>query len=194
MAPAKQSTAATFRNIQRPYHRTGENRRIVNKNHKTPECSNGYRQKTLGNCLHLAPNSRQHLALRSCAHLAAHGEAHITRNSRAHIGSNSRAHIVATIRGHLGDVNTGQTSGQLATFKAATSRLHLRPPRVGNNNPGARLFTFKAANPPMIRGSDGAQLFISEKLINDNRLVQMYYYAGKRITAWTSIDTTLAGP
>ena len=45
MAPAKQSTAATFRNIQRPYHRTGENRRIVTKNHKTPECSNGYRQK-----------------------------------------------------------------------------------------------------------------------------------------------------
>jgi hypothetical protein len=48
MAPAKQSTAATFRNIQRPYHRTGENRRIVTKNHKTPECSNGYRQR--GRC------------------------------------------------------------------------------------------------------------------------------------------------
>ena len=45
MAPAKQSTAATFRNNQRPYHGTGENRRIVTKNHKTPECSNGYRQK-----------------------------------------------------------------------------------------------------------------------------------------------------
>jgi hypothetical protein len=124
MAPAKQSTAATFRNIQRPYHGTGENRRIVNKNHKRPECSNGYRQKNLGNCLHSVPNSRQHLALRSCAHLVAHGE--------AHIGSNSRAHILSTIRGHLGDTNTGQTSGQLATFKGATSRLHLggqiRPP------------------------------------------------------------------
>ena len=152
MAPAKQSTAATFRNIQRPYHRTGENRSIVTKNHKTSECSNGYRRKTLGNCLHLVPNSRQHLALRSCAHLAAHGEAHLTRNSRAH--------IVATIRGHLGDANTGQTSGQLATFKAATSRLHSRPTRVGNNNPGARLFTFKAANPPMIRGLYGKQFFI----------------------------------
>ena len=60
MAPAKQSTAEIFRNIQRPYHRTGENRSIVNKNHKAPECSNGYRQKNLGNSLHLAPNSRQH--------------------------------------------------------------------------------------------------------------------------------------
>jgi hypothetical protein len=168
MAPAKQSTAATFCNIQRPYHRTGENRRIVTKNHKTPECSNGYRQKNLGNSLHLAPNGRQHLALRSCAHLATYGEAHLTRNSRAHIvahgrahiGSNSRAHIVATIRGHLGDANTGQTSGQLATFKGATSRLHLRAPRVGNNNPGARLFILKAANPPMIRGSDQKQFFI----------------------------------
>ena len=135
----------TFRNIQRPYHRTGENRRIVTKHHKRPECSNGYRQKTLDNCLHLTPNSRQHLALRSCAHLAAHGEAHLTRNSRAHIvahsrahiGSNSRAHIAATIRGHLGDANTGQTSGQLATFKAATSRQHTRPARVGITNPGA---------------------------------------------------------
>jgi hypothetical protein len=45
ISPAKQSTAAIFRNIQRPYHRTGENRRIVTKNHKTPECINGYRQK-----------------------------------------------------------------------------------------------------------------------------------------------------
>lgn len=160
MAPAKQSTVATFRNIQRPYHATGENCRIVTKNHKTPECSNGYRQKTLGNCLHSVPNSRQHLVLRGCAHLVAHGEAHLTRNSRTHIGSNSRAHIVATIRGHLGDANTGQTSGQLATFKGATSRLYLRPTRVGNNNPGARLFTFKAANPPMIRGFYGKQFFI----------------------------------
>jgi|LakMenEpi03Aug12_release.lakeMendotaPanAssembly.Ray.scaffolds.fasta_scaffold799268_1 hypothetical protein len=97
-------------------------------------------------------NSRQHLALRSCAHLAAHGE--------AHLGSNSRAHIVATIRGHLGDANTGQTSGQLATFKGAASRLHLRPTRVGNNNPGARFFILKAANPPMIRGLYRKQLFI----------------------------------
>ena len=48
MNTAKQSTAATFRNIQRPYHGTGENRRIVNKNHKTPKCSNGYRQR--GHC------------------------------------------------------------------------------------------------------------------------------------------------
>ena len=77
------------------------------------------------------PNSRQHSALRGCAHLAAHGEAHLTRNSRARIGSNGRAHIVATIWGHLGDANTGQTSGQLATFKSATSRLHSRPPPVG---------------------------------------------------------------
>jgi len=42
---AKRSTAATFRNIQGPYHATGENRRIVTTCHKTPECSNGYRQK-----------------------------------------------------------------------------------------------------------------------------------------------------
>jgi len=84
MAPAKQSTAATFRNIQRPYHATGENRRIVTKNHKTPECSNGYRQKTLGNCLHLRPNSRQHSALRGCAHTVAHGRAHLAAHGRAH--------------------------------------------------------------------------------------------------------------
>lgn len=44
MPPAKQSTAATIRNNQRPYHRTGRNRGIVTKHHKTPECSNGYRQ------------------------------------------------------------------------------------------------------------------------------------------------------
>jgi hypothetical protein len=82
---------------------------------------------------HLARNGWHHLARTSehrklegvsLHHLAAHGEAHLTRNSRAH--------IVATIRGRLGDANTGQTSGQLATFKAATSRLHLavqiRPP------------------------------------------------------------------
>ena len=39
------ASRATFRNIQRPYHRTGENRRIATRNHKTPECSNGYRRK-----------------------------------------------------------------------------------------------------------------------------------------------------
>jgi hypothetical protein len=44
-ATAQKSNAATFRNIQGPYHRTGENRRIVTVCHKTPECSNGYRQK-----------------------------------------------------------------------------------------------------------------------------------------------------
>ena len=131
MAPAKPSTAAvTFRNNRGPYHETGENRRIAKNCNNRAECSNGYRQKNLGNCLHLVPNSRQHLAPRSYAHLAAHGE----------------AHTVAIIRGHLGDANTGQISGQLATFKSATSRLHLRPTRVSNNNTGARLFilyTFK---------------------------------------------------
>ncbi len=45
MAPAKQSTVAIFRNNQRLYHGTGENRRIVRKDHKMPKCSNGYRQK-----------------------------------------------------------------------------------------------------------------------------------------------------
>jgi hypothetical protein len=55
MAPAKQSSAATIRNNQRPYHRTGENRRIVTKHHKTPECSNGYREK---GCKHGRRNNR----------------------------------------------------------------------------------------------------------------------------------------
>ena len=45
MPPTHQSTVATIRNNQRPYHRTGENRRIVTKHHKMPECSNGYKQK-----------------------------------------------------------------------------------------------------------------------------------------------------
>ena len=131
MAPAKQSTAATFRNIQRPYHRTGENRRTVTKHHKAPECSNGYRQKILGNCLHLTPNSRQHLVPRDCPHIVAHGRAHLARNGRAHLAAHSSAYIVATIRRRLGDANTGQTSGQLATFKGHASRLHSRSPPVG---------------------------------------------------------------
>jgi hypothetical protein len=117
---------------------------------------------------HLARESRHHPARESRHHLAARGETHLARNSRAHIvahgrahiGSNSRAHIVATIRGHLGDANTGQTSGQLATFKADTSRLHLGPTRVGNNNPGAQFFALNAANPPTIRGLYGKQFFI----------------------------------
>jgi len=67
--------------------------------------------------IYLTHNSMQQLAAHGRAHLAAHGEAHITHNSRAH--------IVATIRGHLGDANTGQTSGQFATFKGHVSRLHL---------------------------------------------------------------------
>jgi hypothetical protein len=46
MSPTHQSTAATIRNNQRPYHRTGKNRRIVTKHHKTPECSNGYRLRS----------------------------------------------------------------------------------------------------------------------------------------------------
>jgi hypothetical protein len=138
MAPAVLASAATFRNNAGPYHAGA---RFSGRRH-------------ILKCLHLTPNSGQHLTLRSCAHLAAHGEAHLTHNSRAHIaahgrahiGSNSRAHIVATIRGNIGNINARQTSGQLATFKGATSRLHLRPAPVGNNNPGAQffiLYTFK---------------------------------------------------
>jgi hypothetical protein len=155
MAPAKQSTAATFRNISA---RTMAPAVLASgatfRNNAGPYHAGarfGGRLHIL-KCLHLRPNSRQHLAPRNCTHIVAHG--------RAHIGSNSRAHIVATIRGHLGDANTGQTSGQLATFKADTSRLHLGPTRVGNNNPGAQFFALNAANPPTIRGLYGKQFFI----------------------------------
>jgi hypothetical protein len=75
-----------------------------------------------------------------------------------------------------------------------TSRHHTRPARVGITNLGAQFFILKVANPRMIRGFYGAQFFISEKLMNGKRIVQMYYYAGRRIAAWTSLDTTLAGP
>jgi hypothetical protein len=72
---------------------------------------------------------------------------HKPRHGEAHLARNSRAHLVTTIRRHLGDANTGQTFGRLAAFKATTSGLHLRPPPVGNNNPGAQffiLYTFKS--------------------------------------------------
>jgi hypothetical protein len=178
MAPAILASAATFRNNAGPYHAGA---RFSGRLH-------------ILKCLHLRPNSRQHLAPRNCTHIVAHG--------RAHIGSNSRAHVVATIRGNIGNINARQTFGQLATFKAATSRQHLRPSPVGNNNPGARLFTFKAANPRMIRGLYGKQFFIPRTISiaylirnayrsarNDKKnlsIVQMYYYAGRRIAAWTS--------
>ena len=143
MASAVLASAATFRNNAGPYHAGA---RLSGRHH-------------ILKCLHLRLNSRQHLAARGEAHLVRNGEAHLAAHGRAHVGSNSRAHIVATIRGHLGDANTGQTSGQLATFKGTTSRLHLRPTPVGNNNPGARLFTFKTANPRMIRGFNRKQFF-----------------------------------
>jgi hypothetical protein len=44
-ATAQKSNAATFRNIQRPYHRTCENRGIATDCDNQAECSNGYKQK-----------------------------------------------------------------------------------------------------------------------------------------------------
>ena len=109
-------------------------------------------------------------------------------NGLHHLARNGRHQLARTSEHQL-----ARTSEHHKPWR--TSRHHTRPARVGITNPGAQFFILKAANPRMIRGFYGVQFFISEKLMNGKRIVHLYYYAGRRIAAWTSpLDTHLAGP
>lgn len=69
-APAKQSTiGATFGNIWRPYHETGET--------AAPRYSLKCLHLARNSKLHLTPNSGHHLAAHSRLRLAAHGKLHL---------------------------------------------------------------------------------------------------------------------
>lgn len=183
MQSAKQSSAATFRNIQRPYHGTGENRRIVTKHHKTPECSNRYRQRSRCDS---RPDWHKLAVLIS---MAGHHNPH-------------RGASVITIRigraGHHDPYRHRVTVPDWHKCKCTIVQAYYGPPRdwhkCKRTSPPTDKPSFWMGQPPirgayMISGAYGLARNDKKNL----SIVQMYYYAGRRITAWTSLDTHLAG-
>jgi len=156
MAPTIASSAATFRNI-------------LARTMAPAVLASGATFRNNAGPYHAGARFGGRLHILKCLHLRP--------NSRQHLAPRNCAHIVAHGRAHIAAHGS-------ACKPRRTSRQHLRPTPVGNNNPGARLFTFKAANPRMIRGFNGAQFFTSEKLISGSRVVRLYYYAAMRICAY----------
>ena len=133
ISPAKRSTAATIRNIQRSYHwkRQNRHRRYVLK------------------YLHLGLNSRAQLALNSERELALNSEAQLALRSKAHLRPSGRQHkyggtVNIGDRGRITLVRVDSHSRQLVSLKLGriapvskwnqhtASSLHLRPPPIGD--------------------------------------------------------------
>jgi len=124
ISPAHQSTAATIRNNQRPYHWDRHN----------------YQRRYALKYLHLGLNSRAQLALNSEAQLALNSEAHLRPGGKRHKYGGTAS---VGDRGRITLVRVGSHAQQLASSKLgriapvgkwnqrATSSLHLRPPPVG---------------------------------------------------------------
>jgi hypothetical protein len=116
ISPAKRSTAATFCNIQRPYHWEHHN------------CQRRYALKYL----HLGLNSRAQLALRSEAHLRPCGRQHKYGGT---VGIGDRGRITLVRVGSHAQQLASLMLGRIAPVgrrnQRATSSLHSRPSPVG---------------------------------------------------------------
>jgi hypothetical protein len=138
---AERSAAATFCNIQRPYHWKRHNcyRRYVLKylhlglNSRQQLALNGERELALNSRAQLAPRGRAQLALRSEAHLRLGGR---QRKHGGTVGVGERGRITLVRVGshaqQLASVKLGRIAPASKRNQRTASSLLLRPPPAGD--------------------------------------------------------------
>jgi hypothetical protein len=187
-----------------PLARPGAKGANIAEPYKGPGCSNGYRQR--GRCDSRPDWHKLTVLISSAGHRDPHRRAsgvHDPHRRGSVITISSACAGLITFRigraGHHDTYRRRVTVPDWHKCKRTMGQAYYGPPenwhRCKRTSPPTDKPSLWMGQPPISLAYIISPAYRSG--LNDKfclSVVHLYYYAGRRITAWTSLDTTLAGP